>query len=227
LSDVSAEPTLDAPDMKNRARRQFDAWAGNYDRSVLNHFLFRPAYMAAMEEIARWHATNPRPFTVLDIGCGTGTLAGVLAGSAWPVTVVGIDYSAAMCLEASGKADRAGASAAARFVAGDSEHLPFADGAFNIVTCSNSFHHYPNQAAVVREMRRVLAPGGWLVLIDGFRDNVIGWVVFDVLINRFEGKVHHAPWLRLHQYFVDAGFVNIRRRKFNFWLPLLATIGQA
>ena len=225
--DSVPPPGAAAGDMKGRARRQFDAWAGTYDRSLLNRFLFRPAYMVATEEISRWYATNPRPFSVLDIGCGTGTLAGMLAGSSWPVTVIGMDYSAAMCVEAAGKADRAGASAAARFVAGDSEHLPFSEGAFDVVTCSNSFHHYPHQESVVREMRRVLAPGGRLVLIDGFRDNVIGWVVFDVLISRFEGKVHHAPWSRLHQYFVDAGFGNIRRRKFNFWLPLLATIGQA
>jgi ubiquinone/menaquinone biosynthesis C-methylase UbiE len=213
--------------MKGQARREFDAWASSYDRSLLNHFMFRPSYEVFMEEIARWYGENPRPFRVLDVGCGTGSLASLLTASPWPVTPVGMDYSASMCVEASGKSQPADAGRDARFIAGDSEHLPFADGAFDIVACSNSFHHYPHQQAVVREMRRVLSPGGRLILIDGFRDNVIGWFVFDVCIAAVEKEVHHAPWSTIHQHFLAAGFRNVRRRKFNLWFPLLATIGDA
>ena len=44
-------------------------------------------------------------------------------------------------------------------VRGDSERLPFESGAFDIVTCANSFHHYPRQDRAVAEMRRVLRAG--------------------------------------------------------------------
>ena len=179
-----------------------------------------------IEEIARWWDSRRRPFTVLDIGCGTGTLAGLVGTSPLPARVVGLDYSQAMCTQAARKAAQAEMSAVARFVTGDSEHLPFADGAFDIITCSNSFHHYPDQQGVVNEMRRLLSPGGRLILIDGFRDNVIGWFVFDVIIAHVEKDVHHAPWSLVHEYFVNAGFSNIRRRKFNIWFPLFATIGD-
>jgi ubiquinone/menaquinone biosynthesis C-methylase UbiE len=213
--------------MKGAAKTEFDAWATSYDRSLLNHFLFRPSYLVLMEEIARWHKDHDRPFRVLDIGCGTGTLAGWVATSPLPATVVGLDYAPSMCVEADAKAGLAGTTESTRFVAADSEHLPFADGTFDIVTCSNSFHHYPHQDKVVCDMHRVLAPGGRLILIDGFRDNIIGYVTFDICIARVEGHVHHAPWPQIHQYFEDAGFRNIRRRKFNFWFPLMATIGEA
>jgi len=133
-----------------------------------------------------------------------------------------------MCKVAAGKAQEAGVGPEKlSYVAADSEHLPFADGVFDVVTCSNSFHHYPHQDVVIREFRRVLRPGGRLMLIDGFRDNVIGWIAFDVIITHVEKEVYHAPWHVIHKYFVDAGFRDIRRRKFGFWMPGLLTVGVA
>ena len=214
-------------DMKDRARRQFENWADTYDRSILHHFLFRPSYLVLTEEIARWYAEHQRTFRVLDIGCGTGEMIGLLKAGHWPIEAVGMDYAPAMCVQASRKAATLGSETYARFAAGDSEFLPFADRAFDIVTCSNSFHHYPHQQAVVREVRRLLAPGGRFVLIDGFRDNVVGWVAFDVIIAMVEKNIYHAPWHVIDGYFRAAGLTNIRRRKFNFWMPLCATIGDA
>ncbi len=212
--------------MKRRSRHEFEKWAGTYDRSPLNYFLFRPSYITLMEEIARWHADNRRAFSVLDVGCGTGTLAGLIADTPWTTRVIGLDYAAGMCVEAASKARAGGVDGGVHFVNGDSEHLPFADESIDVVTCSNSFHHYPHQAAVVAEFWRILAPGGRLILIDGFRDCVVGWMVYDVIIDHVEGDVHHAPWWVIDNYFREAGFRNIRRRKFSFLFPALATIGD-
>ncbi|HWQ18651.1 MAG TPA: methyltransferase domain-containing protein [Methanotrichaceae archaeon] len=49
---------------------------------------------------------------------------------------------------------------------GDSEHLPWRDESFDIVTCIASFHHYPNPQRVLMEMRRVLRPGGNVIIAD-------------------------------------------------------------
>jgi ubiquinone/menaquinone biosynthesis C-methylase UbiE len=149
----------------------------------------------------------------------------MLAASPLPARTVGLDYAPSMCQVASEKARRAGVADRLCFTAGDSEHLPFADGSFDAITCSNSFHHYPHQQAVVHEMRRLLRPGGRLMLIDGFRDNIVGWVTFDVIIGTVEKPVFHAPWSIIHEYFETAGFSEIRRRKFNFLFPLLLTVG--
>src|SRR5258707_415022 len=60
--------------------------------------------------------------------------------------------------------DRGAATAA--FVAGDVEALPFEDGAFDVVTCRIAAHHFADVATAVREVRRVLRPGGSFLLQD-------------------------------------------------------------
>jgi len=196
---------------------------------VLHHFLFRPSYVLLMEELARWRRGHAGTLRVLDVGCGTGSFARMISRTGWPVSVVGLDYSPSMCKQADAK--RTGSeryeTPIMHFVAGDSEHLPFADHQFDIVTCANSFHHYPHQQNVVREMKRVLRPGGRLMLLDGFRDNAIGWFVFDVVIGSIEKQVHHAPWSEIRSHFIAAEFANIAQRKINVLFPAVCTMGDA
>ncbi len=213
--------------MKALAKEEFEAWAGTYDRSLLNRFLFQPSYRMFLEELYAWRGGNPEPFDLLDVGCGTGTFDAMLAGSPLPARVVGLDYAEAMCRVAAEKARHAGVADRLRYVNADSQHLPFADASFDAITCSNSFHHYPDQPAVVRDMKRVLRPGGRLMIIDGFRDNIIGHVCFDMIIGRVEKQVHHATWKQMDAHFRAAGFRDIRRRKFSFWMPGLLTVGTA
>ncbi len=242
--------------MKHAARREFERWAASYDRSILQRFVFEPSYRALFEELVLWHrgddrvgvevdheggdagrdarltgrgsggGRDDRPFSLLDVGSGTGTWLARVASTPLPLRRgVGLDYSEGMCRQASEKA--AGCDhGLVNFVHGDSEHLPFSDAAFDVVTCSNSFHHYPHQESVVTEFRRVLRPGGRLIIIDGFRDNLIGWVVFDVLVARAEGAVHHVPWSRMRRMCLDAGFWSVRQRKINVWIPLLVTVAM-
>lgn len=224
---VSASPTGHA--MKHSARHEFDRWAHSYDRSIVQHILFQPAYRMFMEELHRWRCDQEAPVDLLDIGSGTGSWVAMVAGS--PLTsrrIVGVDYSAKMCGVAAAKARQIGEGAPA-FVNADAEHLPFADRSFDAVTCSHSLHHYPHQDAAIREMYRVLRPNGRLMLIDGFRDNVIGWVTFDVIITRGESKpgarVFHAPWSLMRRYFAEAGFRDIRQRKKGIWAPIFLTVG--
>lgn len=212
---------------KEAARRQFEGWAPSYDRSILQRLVFQPSYRNFLTELVRWRQDRDEPFDLLDVGCGTGTWAAVVARSGLPVgRIVGLDYSASMCGLARRKAGET-APERIEFVNGDSEHLPFGDGRFDLVTCSNSFHHYPHQAAVMREFRRILRPDGRLMIIDGFRDNLIGWIVFDVLVTRAEGLVHHCPWSQMRQMALDAGFRDVVQRKFNVWIPLFITVAAA
>ncbi|MBU0640029.1 MAG: methyltransferase domain-containing protein [Planctomycetes bacterium] len=213
--------------VKRHARTQFEHWALSYDRSWLNELVFYPSIRTCQEELARWQASRgARSYRLLDVGCGTGTLLTILADDPLAEQLVGLDYAAAMVQRVSEKAARLEGATRLHAIRGDSEHLPFADGAFDVITCCNSFHHYPHQAAALRGFRRVLRPGGLLILIDGFRDNVVGWVVFDVFVAGIEGHVHHAAWSEVRSMVLSAGFSELRQRKTNVLAPLLVSVAQ-
>jgi ubiquinone/menaquinone biosynthesis C-methylase UbiE len=97
-------------------------------------------------------------------------------------------------------------------VQGDSERLPFAEGSFDAVTCANSFHHYPRQQAAVEEFRRVLRPGGSLILVDGHRDWIWGWFIYEVCVAAVEGAVHHCSLRRYRELFARAGLTGLSQK---------------
>jgi len=213
--------------VKRHARAQFEKWALSYDRSLLNELVFFPTMRACQEEIVRWKdRAGCRPFRMLDVGCATGTLLALVAEDELAEQLVGLDYAQEMVRRAAEKFANSPHSGKLHAVRADAEHLPFAAQSFDILTCCNSFHHYPHQPLAVREFRRVLRPGGRLVLIDGFRDNVIGWFIFDVGVATLEQHVHHASWSELRAMITDAGFSELHQRKTSVFAPLLVNVAD-
>ncbi len=212
---------------RTTARSEFDQWAHSYDRSWLNELVFFPSLRICLEEIHRCRQEfGARPYALLDVGCGTGNLLHTLLHDPLAERLVGLDYSPVMAEKAGAKRAGERDTHKIQVVVADSERLPFNDGAFDFVTCCNSFHHYPHQAEVIRGFRRVLKPGGRLILIDGFRDNVIGWAIFDVGVATIEKHVHHAPWSSVRDMLQSAGFETWRQRKVNVLAPLLVSVAQ-
>ncbi|HEY8339482.1 MAG TPA: class I SAM-dependent methyltransferase [Egibacteraceae bacterium] len=103
---------------------------------------------------------------VLEIGCGTGNLALRAARLQPRAAVTGLDPDPAALAIARRKARRRRVSAT--FDQGVAEDLPYADGAFDVVLSSLMLHHIDAESRlqVLREARRVLVPGGQLVLAD-------------------------------------------------------------
>ena len=104
---------------------------------------------------------------VLDVGCGTGTLA--IAASrrvGRSGTVEGVDASPEMIARATRKAGQAGAEA--RFRTAAVEALPFPDASVDVVLSTLMLHHLPRpvRRECVAEIRRVLAPGGRVLAVD-------------------------------------------------------------
>ena len=104
--------------------------------------------------------------SVLDIGCGTGSLAIAAAGHAGPGNVIGIDPSPEMIARARQKAARR--SADVTFEVAYAQSLPFPDARFDVVLSTVMLHHIPREGreAALREVRRVLKPGGRLLAVD-------------------------------------------------------------
>jgi len=106
----------------------------------------------------RFAAELARDLKVLDLGCGVGYGSRMLARVAR--RVVGVDLSP----EAVQHAARAYRSPRLRVLAADARRLPFAGGAFELVTCFEMIEHVEDHAAVLGEIARVLTPGGRLVV---------------------------------------------------------------
>ena len=63
------------------------------------------------------------------------------------------------------------------WVVGDCENLPFDENSFDVIICSNSFHHYPNPQMFFDSAKRVLRPGGRLILQDYTAPKPILWLM--------------------------------------------------
>ena len=116
---------------------------------------------------------------VLDLGCGTGTLAIWIKLAIPKANVTGLDGDQQMLSRAQEKADRAGVEI--RFDLGMSFILPYADASFDRVLSSLFFHHLTrsDKERTVREIVRVLRPGGQLHIADwGKPSNALMRVMF-------------------------------------------------
>lgn len=104
---------------------------------------------------------------VLDVGCGSGVLLPALAelvGSAGKV--VGLDYSPDLLVKARDRVRAGGCEAVVELVEGDAVDLPFEGGAFDAAHAERVLIHVPDGDAAIREMRRVVRPGGWVVAAE-------------------------------------------------------------
>jgi ubiquinone/menaquinone biosynthesis C-methylase UbiE len=124
--------------------------------------------------------------SVLDVGCGTGTLAIAAKRLAGPTGVVqGVDASPEMLARAEKKARRAGVDVG--FREGVAQALPFPDAQFDVVLATMMLHHVPRSAhpQTFAEMRRVLKPGGRVFVVDFAKPGRAGRHLFDFLHRRY------------------------------------------
>jgi demethylmenaquinone methyltransferase / 2-methoxy-6-polyprenyl-1,4-benzoquinol methylase len=148
-----------------RVREMFTRIAPRYD--LLNHLL-----SAQMDRFWRARvAREVKPLlaradtVVLDLCCGTGDLAFALGRHA-KARIVGADFSHTMLVRARAKVSHTNGAGRMAFFEADALRLPFADASFNLITTAFGFRNLANYEAGLREMLRVLKPGGTLAILE-------------------------------------------------------------
>jgi len=165
--DGSPYPDRALPTFERDVQRMFGHIAERYDwfdhvASLGNDFLWRPR---ALGQLDRFRTAGPID-RVLDIGCGTGDLARLVARRYPTARVVGADFTAPMLANARRRGLRAAEGPRVALARANALHLPFADGSFDLVTNAFVARNLSDLPRALAEMRRVLRPGGVLMTLE-------------------------------------------------------------
>ena len=165
----------------SKVRAMFSRIAGRYD--VLNDLMSFGLHRLWKRDVVRLAlAGRAGPARVLDLCCGTGDLAFLAASAAGMGSgVVGLDFTLPMLAIARARRTPAGGSAA--FAQGDALRLPFPDASFDAVTMGYGLRNVEDPLACLREIRRVLASGGRVVVLDfGKPDHAMPRVIYGAFL---------------------------------------------
>jgi ubiquinone/menaquinone biosynthesis C-methylase UbiE len=186
---------------------RFDHWSNTYEDSWMQHALFDQAHRATL---ALATGLVHQPVSVLDVGCGTGKLLR-RARISWPqAQLIGVDPANGM-IE---KAKRL--TPDATFFTSMAEVLPLQDASVDLALSTISFHHWQDQVAGIREIARVLRPGGYFLLVDMSFPH---WLVRGFRLKRVHSRT------RLQALFTQAG-LQVQAQQRVAWRGWLATVGK-
>lgn len=149
---------------QDNVQQMFDTIVPRYD--LMNHVMtfgmdFRWRKMVAKQ--ARTLQNGELSDFVVDVACGTGDVAFELERAGVPL-VTGLDYSSGMISEAERKAKKRGSEV--NFLEGDAMDMPFEDGKASAATISFGMRNLPDYAAGVKEMARIVKPGGKVICLE-------------------------------------------------------------
>jgi ubiquinone/menaquinone biosynthesis C-methylase UbiE len=159
--------------------REQETYTHGHDDSVLRSHRWRTVDNSAAYVAPRLVAGA----SVLDVGCGPGTITIDIARRVAPGSVLGIDASTDVIAEATAAATEHGVRNVA-FSVGDVYALEVADGAFDVVHAHQVLQHLADPVAALREMRRVCRPGGVVAVRDGVYRSFT-WYPTDPRLNRW------------------------------------------
>ena len=159
-------------DYEELSRKHFNSQADKYDET--NSMYYSKEGKISSRDIEKY-LSNHDYKKLLDVGTGTGYLIDILSKQK-EAEYHGLDLSEEMIKVAKSKN-----IPNATFIVGKANKLPYPDDTFDIVTCSQSFHHYPYQMEALKEAYRVLKPGGIYILSDTGVGGALGWIYNNII----------------------------------------------
>jgi ubiquinone/menaquinone biosynthesis C-methylase UbiE len=187
----------DAEDYKIESREKFHKQAEKYDSGNKGKHA-RSLYESVINKLDVLSFNN-----LLDVGCGTGNLLKLIS-TRYDVQISGADLTPKMLniarIKLGDKAD---------LKVGDSEELPFDNDKFDMVICTDSFHHYPHPEKVLAEIRRVLQQDGMLLIADPYTPTPLRQLVNLYFKLSRSGDVKIYPESDIRKLLEEAGFISI------------------
>ena len=192
-------------------RRPFNrpALAAHYDaraagwQDTVDRFGFGQAYRRLLRPILEGACSTPQqaPLRVLDAGIGTGAMSEALASQAVrAVDLHGVDLSEKMLVQARHRLESQVGSLTLR--AADLDALPYPDGAFDMVLAAHVIEHLVEPDRALREISRVLKPGGVVVAVVT-RASMAGALI------QLMWRTHRVEPARARAWFKQAGLVSV------------------
>ena len=226
---------------KEKIESMFDSIAGDYDK--LNHIMSLDVDKSWRKRALKEIVDGSGQLEVLDLACGTGDFSITIAKASDEVKVSGVDLSEGMLAVMADKVERQGLGGRIFFEQGDGENLRFTDGTFDRVTIAFGIRNFEDRLKGLREMFRVLKPGGRLVLLELSRpeNKVIRWLydiyflrIMPVIGGKVSGDKAAYAYLpasvktfpgkkEFSAMMAQAGFNNVRHKAFSLGICRMYT----
>ncbi len=181
-----------------------------------------PSIFRPLAELTLRHVDIPEGARVIDVACGTGIVGRLVAEKVGNGTVAGIDLNAGMIEVA--KRSTPMTDANVEWHHGDVNALPFPDARFDMAFCQQGLQFFPDKLGALKEIRRVLTPGGSLILTVWSEVSPLNAALADALalhVSAEVAKTSLAPYA-LHEpeviqaLFVESGFSEIQMEIIEF-----------
>ena len=148
---------------KEQIAQMFNNIAGCYDR--LNRILSAGIDIGWRRK-AIFELRKDKPESILDVATGTGDMAVIASEVLRPKKIIGIDISTQMLERGRKKVEKEGLTSVIQLQMGDSETINFIDNSFDAVMVAFGVRNFENLEKGLKEMLRVLKPGGKLVVLE-------------------------------------------------------------
>lgn len=189
-------------DYKNLSKSAFNVQANTYDVDKTGKHA-RGQYKYVLNELQQLDFQK-----ILDVGCGTGEILKSIKERYSFVQLYGLDISEEMLKQANDKL-----KGTATLILGDAENITLETNSFDLLLCTDSFHHYPNPQQAISEFYRVLKHEKFLLIADYWKPFPIRQIMNLFISYSNEGDVKIYSKKEIIEFLKQGGFQEIIYKK--------------